>query len=74
LIETISPLLTDPAEAERLIRREFGGTRVLIPDPNSRKDPARRLRIVELSAKLPTSIVAARVGCSESYVRRIVKR
>lgn len=74
LLTTIAPLVTNAAEAERVIRLEFGGERVYVAPLESRKDPARVRQIVALSRTLPTSVVADRLGCSAGYVRRIVRR
>ena len=74
LIEVIGPALTtDASEIERRIRLEFGGERIYCPPLESRKDPARVRQIVEMSQRLPTRVVAARIGCSEGYVRRVVR-
>ena len=56
------------------IRREFAAQRVYIPPIDSRKDPARRASVRESARKLPTGVAAARLGVSESYVRRVKKR
>ena len=73
LLAAIAPLVSDTTEAERRIRLEFGGTRIYCPPLDSRKDPERVRQIIALSRTLPTGVVAARIGCSEGYVRRVVR-
>ena len=59
---------------EREIRLEYGGERVYIIPHDSRKDPSKAARARELSRKLPTGIVAQRLGVHVSTVYRAVKR
>ena len=56
------------------IRREFAGTRVYIPPPGSRKDPARQRQIAEAAKRLPTGVAAEKLGVSASYVYRVSKK
>lgn len=74
LIRVLGPLVTNTAEAERIIRLEFGGSRINVPPLESRKRPGLVREIEKLSARLPTGVVAARLQCSETYVRRVVTR
>ena len=74
VLEVISPMLTNTAEAERLIRREFPDARIHIPPLGSRKDPARREQIVRLSRTLPTGTIAQRLNVSASYCRRVIRQ
>ena len=72
LITAIAPLVTNTDEAERIIRLEFGGSRINVPPLESRKRPGLVKEITRLSRTLPTGVVAARLQCSEGYVRRVV--
>ena len=59
---------------EREVRLRFGGTRVYVQPVDSRKDPARTERARELARRLPTGVVADRLGISASYARRLARQ
>lgn len=61
-------------DLEREIRKAWPAERVYIPPANSRKDPARAEEIRKAAAKLPTGVVAQRLGVSRSYVARVCKK
>ena len=74
VLDLIGPLLTDRAKAEKAIREQFGGLRVYVPPPDSRKDGTRAQRIRELSKRLPVSMVAERLSVSRQYVYQVIRR
>jgi DNA-binding transcriptional regulator LsrR (DeoR family) len=61
-------------EWEAEIRKAYPAERVHIPPPGSRKDPARAEAIRKAAARLPTRVVAERLGISRQHVYRVVKR
>lgn len=56
------------------MRRSFGGDKIYIPPPDSRKDGARADAIRAAAKRLPTGITAERFGVSRSYVHRVLKK
>lgn len=56
------------------MRRSFGGDKIYIPPPDSRKDAARADAIRAAAKRLPTGITAERFGVSRSYVHRVLKK
>ena len=59
---------------EREVRLRFGGARVYVQPVDSRKDLARAERARELARRLPTGVVADRLGISASYARRLARQ
>ena len=74
VLDHLGPLLADRAKAERSIRREFGGQRIYVAPPDSRKDGTRAQRIRELSKRLPVRVIAERLQCSRQHVYATIKR
>jgi hypothetical protein len=56
------------------MRRSFGGDKIYIPPPDSRKDAARADAIREAARRLPTGVVATRFGVHRSTVHKIIKK
>lgn len=73
LLRVLQPHVSDMVEVERVIRLAFAGQRINVPPLDSRKRPGLVREIERLSARLPTGVVAARLQCSEGYVRQIVR-
>lgn len=61
-------------ELERQVQSRFPGERVYIAPSGRRNDPERAARIADLARRLPTGVVAERVGVSRQYVHRLVKK
>lgn len=60
-------------EIERQLQTRYPGERVYIRE-GTRKDPGRPARIAELARRLPTGVVAERLGVSRQYVHRVIAR
>ncbi|MBP8214729.1 MAG: hypothetical protein KAX66_04615 [Propionivibrio sp.] len=61
-------------QVENQMRRDFPAERIYIPPAGSRKDPARRENIAELSRRLPAGIVRERLGVSRQLVSYHIKK
>ena len=61
-------------QVEKQIRQAWGGERVYISPPESRKDPRRAEAIRKAARFLPTRVVAERFGVSRSAIYRITRR
>lgn len=61
-------------QVEKQIRQTWGGERVYISPPESRKDPRRAEAIRKAARFLPTRVVAERFGVSRSAIYRITRR
>ena len=72
LMRVLGPLVSDANEAERRVRMAFSGSRIYVPPIGSQKRPGLVREIERLSRTLPTGVVAARLECSHTYVRRVV--
>jgi len=69
-------LLTDEIKEScvRIIKQSHPGERVYITPADSRKDPARKQKIIEAARMLPTAVVAERYGVTQSWVNRAAKK
>lgn len=56
------------------MKQTWGGEKVYIPPPGSRKDPDRAEAIRRAAKTLPTGIVVQRFGVHRSYVYKITKK
>lgn len=61
-------------QIEKQIRQEWGGERIYISPPGSRKDPARGEAIRKAAARLPTGVVCERLGVSRQTVSYHMKK
>jgi hypothetical protein len=52
------------------LQKQFPGEKVYIPAA----DMSKKAQIAEAAKRLPTGVVAARMGVSHSWVRKVVKR
>lgn len=60
-------------ELERQVQGRWAGERIYIAPSGRHNDGQRAARITDLSRRLPTGVVAERLGVSRQYVHKVLR-